>query len=114
MSSKRIIRVSAVIKQEISTLISRSKELEGRLVTVADVEMTPDLRKAFIYVSLIETDPEIIEETVARLNANRKEWQAELNRRLKLKFTPHLLFRYNNFLQRGDRVMEILQEIKEE
>lgn len=114
MPSKRVIRVCGVIKEEISTLISRCKDLEGRLVTVAEVEMTPDLRKAFIYVSLIENDREVIDETVALLNRNRKDWQAVLNKRLKLKFTPHLLFRYDEFIRRGDRVMEILQEINEE
>lgn len=114
MPSKRVIRVCGVIKEEISTLISRSKDFEGHIITVADVEMTPDLRKAFIYISMIEDDETVIKATVTQLNKNRKEWQAVLNKRLKLKFTPHLLFEYDGSIQRGDRVMEILQEIKGE
>jgi ribosome-binding factor A len=71
------------------------------------------MRQAYIYVSTL--NPELEQEgALALLNRNRKEWQSSIGRRLGLKFTPQLNFRFDNAVERGDRVMEILTKLEDE
>jgi ribosome-binding factor A len=46
------------------------------------------------------------------LNRNRVAWQGTIGRRLGLKFTPQLIFRFDEAIERGDRIMEILTELE--
>jgi ribosome-binding factor A len=74
--------------------MSRSLELEGLLITISSVELPPDMRQAYIYVSTL--NPEVDQENaLAILARKRKEWQSFVGRRLGLKFTPQLIFRFD-------------------
>ena len=69
------------------------------------------MKQAFVYVSTI--NPEMDQEkTLALLSRNRKEWQGRIGRRLGTKFTPQLIFRFDDAVERGDRVMEILTKLE--
>jgi ribosome-binding factor A len=114
MMTRRITRVAEVLRQELGTLIARCKDLEPYIVTVSGIDLTPDLKKAEIFVSLMVPNPLEEEQVVGILNRQRKEWQAALNSRLKLKYIPHLHFSFDRSIQRGDRVMEILSQIAAE
>lgn len=114
MASRRTIRVSEVLRKELGSLITRCQDLENRFVTISAVDTSPDLREAFIYVSLLDTDEERIEEVMDILNKNRKAWQSAIAKRVKTKNTPHLYFRFDPAVERGDRVMAILDEIKQD
>ena len=109
--SERTERMSEVIRRELSTLIRREGKLEGLIITISSVETSPDLKNAYIYVSLIE-------ESVGKgkmlsiLNRFRPAWQADLGRRIGAKFTPRLNFRFDVAQERGDRVMLVMQEIE--
>ena len=71
------------------------------------------MRQAYIYVSTL--NPELEQGgALALLNRNRKEWQSRIGRRLGLKFTPQLIFRFDTAIERGDRVMEILTKLERE
>ena len=109
--SERTQRVSEVIRREISTLISRELSLEGLLLTVASVDVAPDLKHAYIYISMIEqTVPQ--PRVVGMLNRLRSRWQREVGDRLETKFTPRLHFQFDKALERGDRVMELMLQIE--
>lgn len=54
------------------------------------------------------------EEMLALLHRHRREWQRRLGKKLQSKFTPHLTFRLDDSLERGDRILRILQEIEGE
>jgi ribosome-binding factor A len=69
------------------------------------------MRQAYIYVSTLNPELEQVD-ALAMLNRNRKEWQSSIGRRLGLKFTPQLIFRFDDSIERGDRVMEILTKLK--
>ncbi len=112
MSSRRTIRVAEVLRKELSSLIFRSVDLEGMLITISGIETSPDLKQAFIYVSTI--DPKANKENIlSLLGKHGREWQHYIGKRLQAKFSPHLHFRFDSALERGDRVMEILREIDE-
>ncbi len=108
--SRRVVRVQQVILAELSRIARRERALEQCLVTFTAVEVTPDLKQAFVYWSTMASDVpvESIGETLGRL---ARGWQAELGKRMAIKYTPRLSFRFDEGQERGDRVMEILRQI---
>ena len=111
MSTRRTVRVAEVLRKELAACMSQSLDLEGLLITISSVELPPDMRQAYIYVSTLH--PELEEEQALHvLNRNRKAWQSFIGRRLGLKFTPQLIFRFDRAIERGDRVMEILTKLE--
>jgi ribosome-binding factor A len=111
MPTRRTVRVAEVLRKELAACMSHSLDLEGMLITISSVELPPDMRQAYIYISTLHPD---LEEAPALdiLNRNRKAWQSSIGRRLGLKFTPQLIFRFDRAVERGDRVMEILTKLK--
>jgi ribosome-binding factor A len=113
MATRRTVRVAEVLRKELSALMSQSLDLEGMLITISSVELPPDMKQAYIYVSTL--NPEVEQEGALKLlNRNRALWQGAIGRRLGLKFTPQLHFRFDGAIVRGDRVMEILTQIESE
>jgi ribosome-binding factor A len=111
MPTRRTVRVAEVLRKELAACMSRSLELEGLLITISSVELPPDMRQAYIYVSTL--NPEVDQENALSILARkRKEWQSAVGRRLGLKFTPQLIFRFDTAIERGDRVMEILTKLQ--
>jgi ribosome-binding factor A len=111
MSTRRTVRVAEVLRKELAACMSQSLDLEGLIITISSVELPPDMRQAYIYVSTL--NPQLEEEQALHvLNRNRKTWQSFIGRRLGLKFTPQLLFRFDRAVERGDRVMEILTKLE--
>ena len=111
MSTRRTVRVAEVLRKELAACMSQSLDLEGLIITISSVELPPDMRQAYIYVSTLHPDLEE-EQALHVLNRNRKAWQSFIGRRLGLKFTPQLLFRFDRAVERGDRVMEILTKLE--
>jgi ribosome-binding factor A len=111
MPTRRTVRVAEVLRKELAACMTQSLDLEGLLITISSVELPPDMKQAFIYVSTI--NPELDQEkTLSLLSRNRKEWQGRIGRRLGTKFTPQLIFRFDDAMERGDRVMEILTKLE--
>ena len=105
----RLERVKEVIKRELSDLIS--KELTfTQLVTVQDVDITPDLKHAHVYVSVLGESGDA-RAALAKLHDHRKEFQSLLARRVILKFTPQLHFKLDETVERGSRIIDLLQSL---
>ncbi|MEJ0000756.1 MAG: ribosome-binding factor A [Verrucomicrobiota bacterium] len=92
MATRRTVRVAEVLRKELAVLMSQSLDLEGLLITISSVELPPDMRQAFIYVSTLQPEEG---RALDILNRNRKAWQSVIGRRLGLKFTPQLVFRFD-------------------
>ena len=106
----RQLRVNEVVKRELSSIVAREVTFEDALVTINHVNVTPDLKNAHVYVSVLGgTDGTGV---IERLETNRAALQAELARRVVLKYTPHLVFHLDESIKRGARVIEILQELE--
>ncbi|MBV9492326.1 MAG: 30S ribosome-binding factor RbfA [Verrucomicrobia bacterium] len=107
----RLERVNEVIRRELSDLISREVLLSSKvLVTIPAVSITADLRQCYVYVSVIGR-PEDKTQVIAQLEAERIALQADLSKRVVLKYTPHLYFRLDESIERGNRVLEIIQDL---
>lgn len=109
----RLERVNEVLKRELSELIVRELNLSSQiLVTIPAVEISPDLRQCQVFVSVIGGDDEkatVLEE----LQNHRNSLQRELSKRVVLKYTPHLNFKLDDSIERGSRVIEIMQDLEE-
>jgi ribosome-binding factor A len=110
MSTRRTVRVAEVLRKELAACMTHSLDLEGLLITISSVELPPDMKQAYVYVSSLHPKEEE-EQALKVLHRNRKAWQSSIGHRLGLKFTPQLIFRFDSAIERGDRVMEILTKL---
>ena len=106
----RLIRVAEILKRELSTVILREVPSGGALITVNAVDISPDLRNATVHVGILGTAAQQ-RQTLERLEQSRVVLQAETAKRVVLKFTPHLHFRLDESIERGSRVLDILDEL---
>jgi ribosome-binding factor A len=110
MPTRRTVRVAEVLRKELAACMSQSLDLEGLLITISSIDLPPDMKQAFVYVSTLHPDLEQAR-ALEILNRNRKAWQSRIGRNLGTKFTPQLIFRFDHAVERGDRVMEILNNL---
>ncbi len=111
MSTRRTLRVSEQILHHLPTLIRQQTDLEGLFITITEVTITPDLREAHIYVSILNSDrpPHHI---LPALQHHRHPWQQQLGKILQTKFTPCLIFHLNeDEQQKIARVLDILDRL---
>jgi ribosome-binding factor A len=106
----RMLRINEVVKRELSSILAREMSFEGALVSINHVDVTSDLKNAHVFVSVLGSD--IAERVLNKLASHRATLQAELARHVTMKYTPHLIFHLDDSIERGARVIEILQEIE--
>ena len=106
----RLVRVRELMKRELGDLIGRELTF-AQLVTVQDVDITPDLKHAHVYVSVLGGGEEAANAVLAQLHEHRKDLQYKLSRRVVLKFTPLLHFKLDLAQERGSRVIDILSNL---
>jgi ribosome-binding factor A len=105
-----MLRVNELLKRELSGIIAREMSFEGALVTINHVDVSADLKNAHVFVSVLGSD--LGETVMSKLASHRATLQAELARHVTIKYTPHLIFHLDDSIERGARVIEILQEIE--
>ena len=106
----RKLRVNEVLKRELSIIVAREITFEGALVSINHVDVTSDLKNAHVFVSVLGS--ETGESVMSKFASHRATLQAELARHVTMKYTPHLTFHLDDSIERGTRVIEILQEIE--
>ena len=107
----RLLRVNELLKRELSSIITREMTFDDALVTLNQVDVTPDLKHAHAYVSVLGKKGEAAA-AMAKLEENRVILQTALAKSVTLKYTPHLVFHLDDSIERGARVFEILQQIE--
>ena len=110
MSKRRPERLAEQIKEEVSMIIAGEVE-DPRVgfATVTEAKLTPDLRYAKIYVSVIGTQDEI-EASLAALNHAARFIRRQLAASLRMKYTPELHFIYDEISSTAARIEELLSE----
>jgi ribosome-binding factor A len=106
----RLERVNELIRRELGEIISREFRFESKLVTIQQVDITPDLKHAHIFVSFIGNEDECRSD-MASLHSKRAALQQALSKRVVLKYTPHLHFKVDETMERGSRVLNIMGEL---
>lgn len=103
-------RIDEVMRKVIGAAIASDLE-DPRIgfVTVTGVKTSPDLRSARVYVSVLG-DEEEREQTLAALASSHGKLQAAIAREVRIKHTPTLNFSYDDSLERGIRLTQLLEE----
>jgi len=110
--SQRTERIDQLLREEIGSIIAR-EVADPRIgfATITDVETTPDLRHAQVWVSVIG-QPAEREATVAALGHAMPFIRRELGGRLRLKRIPEFHVRLDDTAERGTRVLRLLHELE--
>jgi len=106
---RRLLRVNELIKRELSGIVARELNFDSAIVTINHVEVTPDLKNAHVFVSVLGSGASA--DVMTKLEEHRVSLQSELARHVVLKYTPHLVFHLDQSIERGARVIEIMQEL---
>jgi ribosome-binding factor A len=107
-------RVRELLKREVGEVIRREIPMnEAGLLTVNEVGVASDLRSATVFVGVIGT-PEQRKKAASLLDKESKRLQGLVGRAVVLKYTPHLKFVIDQSIERGNRVLEILDELEKD
>lgn len=113
MASNRIRRISEEVKKAISVmLINGIKDPRiTSMISVTDVEVTNDLRYAFVYISILGGDKE---ESLEGLNSARGYIRREVGRQVKLRYAPEIIFKIDDSIERGMYMDELIKIVNKD
>ena len=109
--SQRVLRVGELIRHTLADMLSRGEVhdpiIEGHMITVPEVRMSPDLRVATVYV--MPLGGRDTTEVVAALDRNKRFLRGEIARRVNLKFAPEIRFRADERFDEAERIEKLLR-----
>jgi len=106
----RVVRINELIKREISSILhTRYREASVR-ITISEVETSPDLKEAVVYYGVIGGKDD---EARARRFFGKEggEIRMMLGKRVVIKYLPRLFFRFDDSMERGNRIGEIIDSL---
>lgn len=110
--SQRVDRVNELLRREISSCIEKHLEFPGVLVTVHAVETATDLKNANVYIGVVGSADQG-RAALSTLRAKRGFIQGEVMKRVVLRNTPLLNFKLDESVERGVRIIDLLDDIGE-
>ena len=110
----RPARVGQLIQQLLGAILAKGlRDPRLGFVTITGVKVSPDLRDARVYWTCHGTEAER-KETGKGLESAKGYLRRELGRDLELRVTPQLGFTYDEAIDRGDRIEQLLREVKQQ
>ena len=106
----RMRRVNAAVREVLSEAVGELKDPRIGFVTVTGVETSADLRHAVVFVSVLGSERKR-EKTLEGLQAAHGPLQARIASELRLKRTPQLTFEYDDSVERGVRMTQLIDEL---
>lgn len=113
MAVDRLERVNSLLKRVIAESmfsVMQGDTVQPGLITVLGVSCGKDLRDANVRISVFG-DEALKETAIQHLKHHARQFQQEINRQVKMKFTPRLNFQLDNSLEKGDEVLAILNNL---
>ena len=111
MATQRSQRVGELLREEISQIIQRLNDPRIGMASVTEVQVSPGLREATVYVSVYGS-PEQEAESLRVLTGAVGHIRGELGRTLRMRRIPELDFRIDPSLKRGARILELLDGVR--
>jgi len=107
-------RLAELIKKEVSRILrDELKDPRIGFATVTSVEVSADLRHVKIYVSVYGSEEER-QATMAALQRAQSFVRNELGRCIRVRHTPEIIFKLDESIDHGMKVMRLLEKIKKE
>ena len=114
MSSHRQLRVRELLKREIGEAIRREVSVEDSgLINVNDVDISSDIRQATVILGFYGTNPQQ-RNALNLVNASKLRIQDHVAKTVILKFTPRLRFVLDDSIERGNRVLRLMDDLEKE
>ena len=114
MARVRMERVRELLKRTLGEIVRKNYPPgDLGLITVNDVDVSPDLTLATVYLGVVGNEDQK-QRAVNHVADDRKQIQFEMAKQITLKNTPVLRFRLDESVERGNRVIEILEELEQE
>ena len=107
--SQRLLRVRELIRRELGAILQKELDFDGLLVSIHDVDITPDLHHCHVFFGVIgqaRDEHWVLEQ----LEKHRGLLQTKLSKRVVLKHTPHLHFKPDHSIERGVRTLQAIDE----
>jgi ribosome-binding factor A len=112
MAGGRRERVEGLIVREVSEILRRAvKDPRIGFVTVTGAEVSPDLRQARIFVSVMGSEEEQTA-TLKGLNSAARFIRGQFGKRVDMRTTPEFTFRFDTAIGRGARIFELLEQVR--
>lgn len=110
MATNRINRINEEVRRELSEILRDLKDPRIPMMTsVVSVNVTPDLRYATVYVSVFGNE-DVKKEALRALKSSAGFVRRELGHRLKLRYTPEILFKDDDSIAHGARINALLHK----
>ena len=110
-NENRLNRINEELKKEISNIISfelKNPDATG-LISVTKVKITPDLKYAKVYVSMLNSKSK--EKTLEALKKSSGYIRSEIAKRINLRITPELVFEEDDSMEYGEKIDKILKDL---
>lgn len=108
--SQRALRVGELVRHALAEMLSRGDVhdpvIEGHMITVPEVRMSPDLKLATVYVMPLGGKDE--KEVIDALDRNKRFLRGEVAHRINMKFAPDLRFRIDDRFAEAARIDKLL------
>jgi ribosome-binding factor A len=110
--SLRLQRVRELLKREIGEVIRRQLPVdEVGLINVNDVDVAPNLHNATVFIGVLGGEAQK-KRAMEALEQSRKRIQGYLGKAVVLKYTPHLRFVLDESVEKGNRILRLLDELE--
>ena len=113
-NTNRLGRVNEELKKEISQVINyelKNPDVTG-MISVTKVKVTPDLKYAKVYVSIL--NPKNLSKTLSGLKESAGFIRSRVAQTVNLRITPELVFEYDDSIEYGEKIDAILRELKKD
>lgn len=109
--TRRTSRVGESVRDALVEVFRHDlKDARLAMVSITDVEVSPDLHLARVFLSGLKEDE--TQQIVKDLHAQRGRIRHFLGQKVRLRFTPELDFRYDDTSARAGRIEELLRDVK--
>lgn len=106
--------VGREIQEAIASMVSRGELRDPRIgfITITGVKVSPDLRVARVFYSMLGTEQERVE-TAKGLEAAKGFIRREVTSRVQLRLSPEIYFAFDKSIGEGEKIDRLLREVKE-
>ncbi len=108
--SNRTVRVNELVQRELSAILRQRYQSETVAVTITEVRVSPDLRDARVFVSVIGDEDTAIQK-LRWLRTKATDIRQEVGRRIVLKFLPKFEYRLDESTERSTRMQRLLDDM---
>ncbi|MHC5060568.1 MAG: 30S ribosome-binding factor RbfA [Planctomycetota bacterium] len=116
MPSRRQEKVARIVRESVSDTVANrlsDPRIEG-FVSVTEVDMSPDLRNAYVFLSIMADNDTVRRRTFSAIEHATRHIQARLSHRMTSKFCPHLHFREDTKMKKTLETLKLIDEATRE